>query len=156
MKFDNSNNTLKIKLKRLTVLLITGACIATVTTIDELDFKLGFSRHFISILLLVIYIIYNIFRILKEYNFISFSNELGKISVRYYQIVTFGKKAKSFEFPLAEFYKYEIQKQGMKNVLIIYQRQDRQIVKYPPVCINSLKKGEIDQITKSLDNIKLY
>jgi len=156
MKFDNSNNTLKIKLKRLTVLLVTGACIGTVTTIDDLDLKLGFSRHIISIFILVVYIIYNIFRLLKEYNFISFSNELGKISVRYYQIVTFGKKAKSFEFPLAEFYKYEIQKQGLKNVLIIYQRQDRQIVKYPPVCINSLKKGELDQITKSLDNIKLY
>ena len=156
MTFDNANNSLKIKLKRLAILLVTGACIATVITIDELDYKLGFSRHFITLAVLLLYILYNVYRIVKVYNFIYFSTELGKITIRFYQLITFGKKAKTIEFPLAEFYKYEIQKTGLKTLLTIYRKQDRQIVKYPPICTNSLKTSELEKITKTLDTIKLY
>jgi len=156
MTFDNSNYTVKNKLRRLGILIIAGAFIAAFTTIDDLDAKIGFSRHFLSLAVLVIYLSYNIYRITKDYNFISFSTELGKITIRFYQLLTFGKKAKSFDFPLAEFHKYEIQKKRLKTLLIIYRRQDRQIVKYPPICINSLKTKELEQIIKTLDNIKLY
>ena len=112
MTFDNSNYTVKNKLKRLGILIVAGAIIAAFTTIDDLDALLGFSRHYLSVIVLLLYIIYNIYRISKEYNFISFSTELGKMTIRFYQLLTFGKKAKSFDFPLAEFYKYEIQKKG--------------------------------------------
>ena len=156
MTFDNANYTVKIKLLRLGLLLLTGASVATISMLDDLDVKLGFPRHYISLGILLLYILYNIFRIVKEYNFIYLSTELGKLSIRFYQVITFGKKAKSFEFPLAEFHKYEIEKKGLKTFLIIYRRQDRQIVKYPPLCLNSLKVKELDHITKTLDNLKTY
>ena len=156
MTFDNANYNVKIKLIRLTLLLVTAGSITVISMFDELNTKLGFDRMYISLSILGIYILYNVFRIVKEYNFIYFSTEVGKLTIRYYQSITFNKKCKSFEFPLAEFYKYEIQKKGIKTFLTIYRRQDKQIVKYPPICINSLKKNEREQITKTLDNIKLY
>lgn len=156
MKFDNSEQTLRIKLTRLFVLLIAGASITACLIIEELDPLLHFSRYVLAICIAIFYITYNIYRYLRVYNFISFSNELGKLTLRYYQIVTFGKSAKTFEFPLAEFYKYEIIKQGMKTEMIIYRKDGNKIVKYPPVCVNSLKRGELDQITRALDLITLY
>lgn len=156
MTFDNANYTIKNKLQRLALLLLTAGTIVAIEMLENLDTKFSFSRHYISITLFIMYICYNIYRIKREYNFIFFSTDVGKLTIRFYQIITFLKKCKTFEFPLAEFYKYEIQKKGLKKNLIIFRKMENKITKYPPICVNSLKKKELEQIITVLNNIKLY
>ena len=64
------------------------------------------------------------------------------------------KKYKAFEFPIAEYYKHEIIKKGLKQELVIYRKEGNKITKYPSVSITSLKDTEIKKIESVLNSIK--
>jgi len=156
MVIDNSNYTVKNKLLRLALLVVTAGLIAYVSILAEGDSWFHISRQYYSLIIFSVYVIYNTYRILRKYYFIYFSTDLGKITVRFYHITTFFKKCQFFEFPLTEFHTFEIQKKWLHTSLIIYRKQGNKITKYPPISITSLKRSEIDQIVNTLQNIKTY
>lgn len=153
MVIDNSNFAVKNKLKRMTLVVGIAAIIATVALLPELDKWLSFPRYVLSVVVFVLAASYSTYSFFRRYNFVHFSTDLGKISVRYYHLVTMFKKYKIFEFPLDELLKYEEVKKGLKHEIILYRREGNKITKYPAVSVTGLTKDEVSKIIGSLQMI---
>ena len=89
--------------------------------------------------------------------YIIFSNEGGKLILRYLTLGPFGGSRKSLEFPLKDFVNYQIIRKtyGYKKEIILYRQTPKGIAKYPPVSISSLNENEIKKIKKILKQLIL-
>ena len=89
--------------------------------------------------------------------YIIFSNDEGKLILRYLSLGPFGGSRKSLEFPLKDFVNYQISRKtyGYKKEIILYRQTPKGIAKYPPVSISSLNENEIKKIKKILKQLIL-
>ena len=84
--------------------------------------------------------------------YIIFSNDGGKLTLRYLTLGPFGGSRKSLEFPLKDFVNYQITRKtyGYKKEIILFRQTPKGIAKYPPVSISSLNEEEIKKIEEIL------
>jgi len=86
--------------------------------------------------------------------FISFSTENGKVSVRYFQAVSFlKKKYESVEFPHQTLYTFQIERGLGFSDLTLVIRTKRGVAEYPSISLAALSQKEIDQVKKALEEI---
>jgi len=115
----------------------------------------GRSREFYSITISALYVLINAYRFFLDLNFINYSDQEGKITLRYFSLRPFMQKHKSIEISKNSFIKYEIisKAAGLKKYLILYQRVQNKIAKYPPISITALTNDELNSILASLNRI---
>ena len=86
--------------------------------------------------------------------YVFFSTENGKISIRYYPIISILKKEyESIEFAQKALVNFRIEKAMGFTDLEIAIRTKRGIAEYPMISLSALSKEEIEQITDALTEI---
>ncbi len=88
-----------------------------------------------------------------DFQYIWFEVDNGKITLRYYPVVKFGRKDySSAEFPLNTLYDYRLEKSvfGLVEDLVLVVRTRRGLGEYPSVSLAALSKMEKQQIEKQL------
>lgn len=129
-----SNNTHTIFLKRLFFLvclfIVMGALIFFL--LDEVMFAL---------ILAGVFALWFLYFQVADYQFIEFSDEDGKVSLRYYKVIHFGKTSyNSIEFPQHILYKARFEDSffGKLSDLTLIVKTSRGIAEYPDVSLSAL------------------
>lgn len=109
--------------------------------------------YLFQIIITAVWLIAFIIYFMLKFNYIYFSDDDNKIIFRYQPLNPIKQGAKSIEIPQNKFVKFEIQKAffGLREDLILYQKFDKGIAKYPSVSISSLNKEEKEKLVKSLN-----
>jgi hypothetical protein len=91
----------------------------------------------------------------KSFTYIYFNTEGSKIVLRYMGLQPILAGNYAIEIPKSKFVKYEIKKSnlGLRTSIILYQKTNKGISKYPPVSINSLSKSERRDMLDTLDKL---
>jgi len=156
MKFDNERTVEKLqalkKLYAIVVLAIIG--LFYTTSLDIYTYKyLGLTKQTIAIVLVIAYLLYYLYHLSAKTSFISYTDDGYKIVVRFYAIKPINPKKNSIEIPKNQFYKYTIERTLITEEVTLYQKNGKQISKYPPFSIKGLNKEEK---TKLFDSLDLY
>lgn len=150
MRFENIDYTARRKFSRLIVMIITGILVICTAMLVKNPIVLA---GLIAIILLA-FTVFNITRYKRKLNYIYYCDEWNKITLRFYHIVMFSKKYKTYEIPTNEFYKYEIVTIEGRKELVLFKREGNKILKFPSVSLSALRDDEIISITNSLDSFK--
>ncbi len=91
-----------------------------------------------------------------DFQYIYFSNESGKFTLRYYPAVKFGRKDyQTIEFPSNMLHEYTIEKSmfGMVNDLTLLVKTKRGIAEYPSVSMAALSGPDQKKIEQTLREV---
>jgi len=154
MEIDNSPQVVKdrkIMYGMVVGLIVLITAIMLADIFDQPLFKI--SREYYVLAVAVIYVLANIYRFLLDLNYFNYSDQGGKILIKYYSLRPFMQKYKTIEITRGSLVKYEIKKLmlGRKKQIILFQKIKNKIAKYPPISISALNKEEINTLIKSLD-----
>lgn len=157
MEIENPNFVINHHKSRY-MILITG--VVTIILVALLDFfdekRLGLSREVYLLASVLIFILINAYRFLKDYYYVNISIAKEKLVLKYYSLKAFAGKRKSIEIPVSTFIKYEIRNEmlGLVPYLTLYQRVKGKAAKYPPISLSAFTPDEIKDIRNLLDKIK--
>ena len=153
MTFDNSRTIigLRIKIFIVTVLLLIYVVLTYIAEVIEFPI-LGFSETIWTSGFIGIWLIFALYPIVLNYQYISFSDEGDSIVFRYFIAGIFGGRKNSIEIKKESFagYKTESRYLGLVQSVILYQRLREGVAAYPPIYISNLSKKEKDRILNSL------
>jgi hypothetical protein len=157
MKFDNSGIAIKIQMQKRLIAIVAAIFIAltffisgfyeflhSITSLSKLYLTLFFSSFFI---------VFYVYHLVAASSYIFFSDEGGKIIVRFYQLNLFNTSKNSFEIPKKEFLGYKILKRAynIREELVLIRKYQGKVVKYPPVSLNALPKNDKTKLIATLD-----
>lgn len=148
MQIDNQTFLTKIKTRSIYVflfLLATGITLEFLPVVDELLFE--YSRYAITGSILILYILYNIFRLSKKYYFVQFDDSSSDLIIRFYHIRRIGKKRKAYKIPLDQIYDYTIE----NKKLTITQQVGNKRGKLPEVSLTAYNAEQISKVKEMLD-----
>lgn len=113
----------------------------------------GLSRELYIIIVCAAYVFYNIYRFYLNLNFFFFNDQSEKIILKYYSLRPFMQKRRSIEIAKGSLVNFEVNKSfiGRKKRLVLYQRINNKIAKYPPISISALNKEEYDDLVTALN-----
>jgi hypothetical protein len=154
MTFDNSKTiiNLRIKLFVATVLLLTYLALAYVAKLIKFPL-LGMSDTVWTIFFVAIWVVLAFLPMFLNYQFISYSDEGDNIIFRYFATGFISGNKNSVEINKASFSGYKIEKKffGAIQSIVLFQKVQYGIAKYPPVYISSLTREEKAKVIKSLN-----
>ncbi|MFO7879209.1 MAG: hypothetical protein ACQES0_01855 [Bacteroidota bacterium] len=95
------------------------------------------------------------FFFIKGYNYIYFNTDGSRIILRYMGAQPLLYSNNAMEIPKNQFVKYKIKKShfGLRTSIILYQRTEKGLSKYPPVGIDTLTKSERRDMLDVLDKL---
>ncbi|MCX6332758.1 MAG: hypothetical protein NT092_00455 [Bacteroidia bacterium] len=145
MTFDNSRTIIsfRIKLFFATVLLI--AWLIVVYLAEKIKFPLlGMSDTAWTLILVAIYLVINLIPMVRNFQFVSFSDEGDDIVFKYFFAGIVGGKKNTISISKRTFagYNYEKKYLGLVKSIILLQRMGQGIAKYPPVYISALTREQ--------------
>jgi hypothetical protein len=153
MTFDNSRTIigLRIKIFIVTVLLLTYVVFTYIAKIIEFPI-LGLGETIWTTGFIVIWLIFALYPIILNYQYVSFSDEGDSIVFRYFIAGIFGGRKNSVEIKKESFagYKTETRYFGLVRSVILYQRLREGVAAYPPIYISNLTKKEKANVLNSL------
>ncbi len=95
-----------------------------------------------------------VFILVINFNYVSFSSANGKISVRYYPVITlFGREYNSIDFQQELLYKYDLKTMFLFSDLTLTVKTQRGVADYPTVSLTALNRKEIETIRQELETI---
>ncbi len=141
MTFDNSKTiiSLRIKLFFATMLLIAWLIVAYIAKI--IDFPLlGLSETVWTLILVGIYLVILLLPMVRNIQFVFFSDEGENIVFRYFLAGMVGGKKNSISIARNAFAGYKTEKKylGLSTSIILFQKIGQNIAKYPPIYITAL------------------
>jgi hypothetical protein len=157
MQFDNNQTAIKIQMQKQIIAIFSGVLIALVIFIVEFWTFLyeltGLPKLVIIFFFLLFFLVFYAYHLLAASSFISFSDDEGKIVLRFYQLNAFNTAKMSFEIPKSDLtgYKIEYKFKKLRQDLIIYRRYQGSIVKYPSVPISALTDSERTKLISTLN-----
>ncbi len=155
-QIENSKYVLNNR-KRMYIYTIALAMVIPFILLSEFFDKpiFGISKYVISVFLICIYIGYYLIRYILDLNYIHFNIESGKLIFRYYSLRPLNKQHRSIEIPINSFGGFKIQKSffGLKKELILYQKVQGKLAKYPPISITALNKEQFLLLNNALTSI---
>ncbi len=155
MTIDNSPVVIRDR-KLMYILVISLILLLSIILISDFfdNPVLGMNREFYAITIAALYILINAYRFFLDLNFISFSDQDGKFTIRYFSLRPFMQKHRSIEITQNSFVKFEIisKAAGFKKYLVLYQRVQNKIAKYPPISVTALSNDELNTILNSLSS----
>ncbi len=153
MQINNRKKVIAVKLRQL---FVTIAFIAVLTLLYTTQWittpLLGLGRKQIALIFLALYLLYMIYQIILNRNFIFFTDEGEKIILRYYSIRPFAKGSHSIEIPKKDFHSFTIRRSAfyLRPEIVLFQRLPRGIGKFPAISISSLSNKEITALKACL------
>jgi hypothetical protein len=153
MTFDNSRTiiSMRIRLFAATVLLI--AYLIVVYFAHIIKFPLfGLSETVLTTILIGLYILYVIYPMVLDYQFISYSDEGDKLVFRYFTSGIAGGKKNAVEIFKGDFAGYRIDNRffGLKKSITLFRQLPQGVAKYPPIHISILSRKERARLLNSL------
>jgi len=94
---------------------------------------------------------------LGGYYYISLEIENNRdLMVKHYNLFPIGRKFQAYRVPLKQFHHYEIKTQagGLIRQLILYQKMQGGIAKYPPIGLSAVDKKGLEEMTGFLKKIE--
>ncbi|MBN2349885.1 MAG: hypothetical protein JXJ22_13655 [Bacteroidales bacterium] len=156
MQLDIKRTIFKIQLRRFILAILFAVIIILILFINYYDKKLfGISKVLIVLVIAAVYIGLITYEMVREPNYIYFSDNGDKIIFRYFSLSLFNKQKSSIEIPKSEFYGYELEKKsGIKEKIILIQKTRLGVAKYPPVSLTGLNEKEKEKLIRTLDIYK--
>jgi hypothetical protein len=154
MTFDNSKTIIsfRIKLFVATVLLLAYIILTYVAKIFKFPL-LGLSDYVWTIIFVGLWIFTAFIPMILNYQFIYFSDDGENIVFRYFYAGIVGGKKNSIEINKRTFSGYKTEKKlfGLNVSLILFQKINNGIAKYPPIYISALSREQRAKVYKSLN-----
>jgi hypothetical protein len=154
MTLDNSKTiiSLRIKLFGATVVLLAYLALAYVVKLIKFPL-LGIGDTYWTTILIVIWLILAFMPMVLNYQYIRYSDEDDLIIFRYFTTGIVGGKKNSVEINKTTFAGYKIETRffGFIQSIILLQKIQGGIAKYPPVYISALSHEEKAKIINSLN-----
>ena len=156
MTFDNST---RIKIQRFTLFIASLIILAyVVLTYFERLIKyplLGLDETIWTVVLVIAYLIIVFLPMIRNYQFIYFSDEGETIIIRYFESGIFGGRKNSVEINKKTLtgFKMESKYFGLIHSITLFQQYKEGVAKYPPVHLSALSKKERAMVNKSLNLI---
>jgi hypothetical protein len=154
MTFDNGKTAIRIRLLSLLSSVIFVIFIFLTLFEPVIPFPLfGMSKILVMVLVSGLYILITFHSMLLNYTYLYFSDDSDKLIFRYYRMGVFGGKKHSVEIPKNQYagYQYEKVLGNFLSRLVVYQRMQEGVAKYPPIPLNALKRKEKARILTALN-----
>lgn len=99
-------------------------------------------------------VIFIILILVINFNYVSFRTENGKISVKYYPVITLmGREYSSIDFQYELLHSYKLNASFPFCDLTLTVKTKRGVADYPSVSLTALTKEEIEKIKQELERI---
>jgi hypothetical protein len=154
MTFDNSKTIISLRIKLFAATVVLLAYLALAYVIKLIKFPLfGMGDTVWTVIFITIWVILAFMPMVLNYQFISFSDEGEFIVFRYFNAGIVGGKKNSVEINKATFagYKVETKSFGLVESIILFQKFQQGVAKYPPIYISALTREEKGKVIKSLN-----
>ncbi len=155
MTIDIRRTVIKKKLRSfftsILVLLIIVLVLFTNVYKEEM---LKIDKVLLTVIIAGLYILTILFNVIREFNYIYYSDDGEKIVFRYFSLSVFTQKKNSIEIPKRLFAGYKLEKSfiGLREKIVLLQQLENRIARYPAVSITALdsrqKKSIIDSLNK--------
>lgn len=156
MVIENTKKAMRIWIRNLisTIALVTLLIILYMLRIFENPI-LGIGQFEVTIVLAIIYLYLVLLPIVLGYQFVYLSDEDRVFHVKYFNMGFLPGRRKSFEFPLHEFQKYDVDTSFFKlrKSITIYRKVKKGIAKYPALSISAFNESQQKQILSFLDKL---
>lgn len=153
MTFNNSKTIISLRIKLFGATVVLLAYLAMAYVIRMIKFPLlGMDDTVWTVMLIAIWVILAFIPMVLNYQYISYSDDGDFIVLRYFTAGLVGGKKNSVEIKKTSFagYKTETRFFGMIRSIILYQKFQEGVAKYPPVYISALSREEKDKVFRSL------
>jgi hypothetical protein len=154
MTLDNSKTiiSIRIKLFAATVVLLAYLALAYVAKLIKFPL-LGMNDSSWTVILILIWLILAFIPMVLNYQFISYSDEEDLIIFRYFPAGIVGGKKNSVEINKTTFSGFKIETRffGLIQSIVLLQKVQGGVAKYPPVYISALSRKEKAKVIKSLN-----
>ena len=157
MTFDNSKTIIGQRIKLFAVTIVLLAYLAMAYVIRMIKFPLlGLSDTVWTVILIAVWVIMAFLPMILNYQYINYSDEGEFIIIRYFTSGMISGKKNSIEINKVTFAGYKVESHffGLIKSMIIYQKVQQGVAKYPPVYISALTSSERDKLIRSLDSIR--
>jgi hypothetical protein len=155
MTFDNSKTIINLRIKLFGATIVFIAFIILAYFSKTIKFPiLGMTDTTWTLILIAVYLFIAFLPMILNYQFIFFSDDTDKIVFRYFNAGIVGGKKNSIEIEKRSFYGYKLESKffGLIQSIILLQKFQEGVAKYPPVYISALSGEEKDRIIKSLNS----
>ena len=100
----------------------------------------------------VAFLIFYWFQYQMHYTYFYFSNNSKNLVFRFYSLRFFSVKPKTIEIPKSSFFKYDIVTSffNKKDSLVLYQKTNKGVAKYPPISLTLLSKKQKTELKRAL------
>ena len=154
MTIDIRRTVIKKKLRSFftTIIVILIIVLILFTGVyDEEIFKIN--KILATVIVIAIYFLTIIINVLRDFNYIFYSDEGDKLLLRYFSLSIFTQKKSSIEIPKSSFAGYKLEKSiiGLKEKIVLLQQLENRIARYPAVSITALNSQEKKSIINSLN-----
>jgi hypothetical protein len=153
MTFDNSKTIigLRIKIFMVTVLLLAYFILTYFAELIKYPL-LGMSDTLWTIVLIFIWLIFAIYPMVLNYQYVYYSDEGDSIVFRYFFAGIVGGRKNSVEINKSSFagYKTETRYFGLMQSVTLFQRLREGVASYPPIYISNFTSKEKAKVLNSL------
>ncbi len=156
MRIDLRNTVIKRKLRSFYLAIFFVLAIIFILLADVREDKIaGVDKYGLSIIMAAIYLLLIFYNAIRNFNYIFYSDEGDKIIFRFFSLSIFTNQKSSIEMFKKDFAGFKIKKSysGLKENLILYQKANKGVAKYPPVSITALTGKEKSSILNSLSKL---
>lgn len=153
MTFNNSKTIIGIRIRLFSVTVLLLAYLVMVYIAKLIKFPiLGMSETMLTLILIAAYLVYAIYPMILNYQYISYSDEDDKIIFRYFTAGITGGKKNAVEINKRDFAGYKREKKlfGLIQSITLYRQMPNGVAKYPPIYISVLSGKEKARILSSL------
>jgi hypothetical protein len=154
MTFDNSRTIISMRIKLFGATILFLAYIVLTYVAKMIKYPLwGMSDTAWTLILVGIYFLIAFTPMFLSYQFVFFSDDGEKIIFRYFTSGIVGGKKNSVEINKNTFSGYKIDSSffGLIQKIMLFQKFNEGVAKYPPIYISALNKEERLKIITSLN-----
>jgi len=156
MVIENTKKAMKVFVRNLisTIVLVTLLIVLFMARILE-NPVWGIGQLEVTIVLAVIYLYLVLLPIVLNYQFVYLSDEDHTFSVKYFTMGFIPGRRKSFEFPVREFHKFEVEESfyKLKKKVTIYRKVKKGIARYPSISVSAFSDDQQKKIMAMLNRL---
>ena len=155
MVIENKNKSVRISQVRYLFAIIFFPLVVVLTTTELVkDTFMGLNKYQWAMFVAAIYILQNIYEYLKDYKYIYFSDDEGKLLLRHVSLRPFDSKKYAVEIKKNDLHSYKIKRAPLnfKQDLILFVYTPQGIAKYPPISLSGLNEEEFNNMKKILND----
>ena len=158
MTIDIKRTVIKKKLRSFftTILVLLIIVVVLFTNIYKEE-MLKVDKVLITVIIGVLYLLTILFNVIREFNYIYYSDDGEKIVFRYFSLSVFTQKKNSIEIPKRLFAGYKLEKSfaGLREKIVLLQKLENRIARYPAVSITALDSQQKKSIINSLNKFSV-